>query len=218
MLCGMPDAGLALLSTILSLPDDRRPTVERELAPLARSAALGELAADVAHDVANPLFGVLGLVDLLLEEMAPGTDDEDRLRLVHQAALEMKATLGSLLDFARPAGHESARGDLTAAAGAALRLVRHGVGKSLEVEERYPAEPELVACPEPLLVQAVLHLLLEARAGAAKLTLEVSPGTLTVTPGGLDSLGTLVAARIATDHGGTIDVSDAAFTLRLPPA
>jgi len=181
-----------------------------------RSAALGDLAADVAHDVANPLFGVLGLVELLLEDATPGTDDEVRLRLVSQSALEMKATLGSLLDFARSAPSEAPRADLAAAAQAALGLVRHGIGKLLEVDERYPAEPQLVACPEPLLRQAVLHLLLEARAGAEKLTLEVSGGALTVSPGAHESLGTLAAARIATDHGGTVDVGDAAITLRLP--
>src|SRR4051812_37817752 len=93
MLWRMSDARLTLLSTILSFPDDQRPALERELVPLARSAALGDLSADVAHDVANPLFGVLGLVDLLLDDAAPGTDDEARLRLVRQAALEMKATL-----------------------------------------------------------------------------------------------------------------------------
>ncbi len=212
----MPDARLTLLSTILSLPDDQRPTVERELILLARSAALGDLAADVAHDVANPLFGVLGLVDLLLDDATPGTDDEDRLRLVSRAALEMKATLGSLLDFARPAGSEAARADLIAAVQASLALVRHGLGKLLEIEERYPAEPQLVACPEPLLRQAVLHLLLAARTGAEKLTVEVSGGALTVTPGGHESLGTLAAARIAADHGGTVELGDAAITLRLP--
>ncbi|MEP6811903.1 MAG: hypothetical protein ABI990_02820, partial [Actinomycetota bacterium] len=84
--------------------------------------------------------------------------------------------------------------------------------------ERYPSEPQLVACAEPLLVEAVLHLLLAARAGAEKLTLEVTTATLTVSPGGHETLGTLAAARIATDHGGTVDLSDAAITLRLPPA
>jgi signal transduction histidine kinase len=217
MLSGMSDARSTLLSTLLSLPDGQRPLVERELLPLVRAAALGDLAADVAHDVANPLFGVLGLVDLLLEDASPGTDDEVRLRLVSQSALEMKATLASLLDFARPTASATARADLAAAAQAALGLVRHGIGKLLEIDERYPAEPQLVACPEPLLKQAVLHLLLAARAGAAKLTLEVSRGTLTVSPGAHESLGTLAAARIAADHGGTVELGDAALTLRLPP-
>jgi signal transduction histidine kinase len=202
----------------VSLPDDERPALERELAPLARSAALGDLAADVAHDVANPLFGVLGLVDLLLDDAAEGSDDEERLKLVRAAALEMKATLGSLLDFARPTGGETARADLTEAVRAALGLVRHGVGKLLELKERYPAEPVLVACPAPLVVEAVLQLLLAARAGAGKLTLDVSGGTLTIHPGGRESLGTLAAARIAADHGGTVELTDTALTLRLPPA
>src|SRR5512141_1134175 len=129
MLWRMSAARVTLLSTILSLPDDRRPAVERELAPLTRSAALGDLAADVAHDVANPLFGVLGLVDLLLEDATPGTDGEVRLQLVSQSALEMKATLAGLLDFARPAASEAARADLAEAVRAALGLVRHGIGK-----------------------------------------------------------------------------------------
>lgn len=213
----MADTRLTLLSTILSLPDDQRPSVERELVPLARSAALGDLAADVAHDVANPLFGVLGLVDLLLEDVTPGTDDEERLRLVGQAALEMKATLGSLLDFARPGVQEATRADLGASARAALGLVRNGIGKTLAVEERYPDEPQLVLCTPALLVQAVLHLLLAARGDAAALTLEVKRGTVTVSPGVPESLGTLAAARIAADHGGTVELSDAAITLRLPP-
>jgi signal transduction histidine kinase len=218
MLWRMSDARLTLLSTILSFPDDRRPSLERELVPLARSAALGDLAADVAHDVANPLFGVLGLVDLLLDDAAPGTDDEARLRLVRQAALEMKATLGGLLDLARPAPSEAVRADLTAAVRAALRLVRHGAGKRLEIAERYPPVPQLVACPEALLLQAVLHLLLAARTDAERLTLEVSAGTLTVSPGGQDSLGTVAAARIVADHGGTVELKDDLITLRLPPA
>jgi signal transduction histidine kinase len=217
MLSGMSDARSTLLSTLLSLPDDERPSVERELLPLVRAAALGDLAADVAHDVANPLFGVLGLVDLLLEDASPGTHDEVRLRLVSQSALEMKATLASLLDFARPTASEAARADLTAAVQAALGLVRHGIGKLLEVDERYPAESQLVTCPEPLLKQAVLHLLLAARAGAEKLTLEVSDGALTVSPGARESLGTLAAARIAADHGGTVELGDAAITLRFSP-
>src|ERR1700688_4174701 len=87
-----------LLSTLLSLPDDRRAAVERLLVPLARSAALGELAADVAHDVANPLFGAIGLVDLLLEDAAPASEEAARLQLLQQTTLEMKGTLQVLLD------------------------------------------------------------------------------------------------------------------------
>src|SRR5438105_14308576 len=99
----MPEPLPVLLSTILSLSDDRRAELERELVALSRAAALGELAAGVAHDVANPLYGVLGLVDLLLEDAAAGSTDDARLRLGQQAALPMQSTLRLLPDVARPA-------------------------------------------------------------------------------------------------------------------
>src|SRR2546423_13764193 len=92
----MPEPLSVLLSTILSLSDDRRAEVERELVAPARAAALGELAAGVAHDVANPLYGVLGLVDLLLEDAAAGSNDEARLRLPRATAR------GEERDLSRP--------------------------------------------------------------------------------------------------------------------
>jgi signal transduction histidine kinase len=204
-----------LLSTLLSLPDDRRAAVERLLVPLARAAALGELAADVAHDVANPLFGAIGLVELLLEDAAPASEEAARLQLLQQATLEMKGTLQVLLDFARPAGESTGQASLDDAARGALELLRHGVGRALEVEERYPSEPVIVPCPPGPLVQAVLQLLLAAR-GTHGLVVEVSGPTLRISPAPAESIGTLVAERIVTDNGGRLDRDASSFTLRWP--
>jgi signal transduction histidine kinase len=203
------------LSTILSLSDDQRAALERELTPLARAAALGDLAADVAHDIANPLFGVLGLVDLLIEDAAAGSEDEDRLRLLRQTALEMKATLHVLLEFARTPDGEPAEASLEDAARQALELLRHGVGRSLLVDERYPSEPAIVPCPPSALAQAVLHLLLAARE-TGRVEIEVGNGSLRISPAPVESLGVLVAARIAVDHGGAVERTDGSLTLRWP--
>ena len=201
------------MSTILSLSDDQRAAVEHELAPLARSAALGELAADIAHDVANPLFGVLGLADLLLEDAAVGSEDEARLRLLRQTALDMKATLRVLLDFARPFDDEPAQSSLRYAVRQALELLRHGIGRFLEVDERYPAGPAVVPCPRGALVQAVLHLLVAAR-GTGRAAVEVAERSLRISPAPSESLGVLVAARIVLDHGGIVERTEDSLTLR----
>jgi two-component system, NtrC family, sensor kinase len=186
--------------------------VERELTPLARTAALGELAADVAHDIANPLFGVLGLIDLL-QDAAAGSEDEDRLRLLRQTALEMKATLRVLLDFARTPDGEPAEASLEDAARQALELLRHGLGRSLVVDERYPPGPVIVPCPPSALAQAVLQLLLAARE-TGRIEIEVGNGSLRISPSPVESLGALVAARIAVDHGGTVERAEGSLTLR----
>jgi signal transduction histidine kinase len=201
-----------LLSTLLSLPDDRRAAVERLLVPLARAAALGELAADVAHDVANPLFGAIGLVELLLEDATPASEEAARLQLLQQTTLEMKGTLQVLLDFTRLAGESDGEASLDDAVRSALQLLRHGTGRALVVEERYPAEPVIVPCPPGALVQAVLQLLLAAR-GARALVAEVSGPTLRISPAPPESVGTLVAERIVTDNGGRLDRTPSSITL-----
>lgn len=209
----MPDPLSAFVSTLLSLPDDERAAVERELVPLTRAAALGELAADVAHDVANPLFGVLGLVDLLLEDAAAGSEGEDRLRLLRQTALELKGTLGVLLDFARPDGDGPGRASLDDAVRRALELLRHGVGRSFEIDERYPAGPVFVPCPPEALVQAVLQLLLAART-TGRIGVDVGPGTLRIAPAPPDSLAVLVASRIVRDSGAVVERTAGSLTVR----
>jgi signal transduction histidine kinase len=215
----MDPQSMTLLSTVLSLPDDERAAVERSLVGLARSAALGELAADVGHDVANPLFGLVGLVDLLREGAEPGSEDAERLELLRDAASDMKTTLRSLLDFARPPADVAPAGDLGAAVRSAAALVRHGIGRLFELDERYPEAPVVVACTEPLLAQASLHLLAAARAAGGPAQAIVEPGgLLRVSPAGVESLGTLAAARIAADNGGRLDRDGQTFVLTLPPA
>ena len=208
-----------LLSTLLGLPEEQRAELERELLTPARSAALGELAADVGHDLANPLFAVLGLVDLVLADAEPGSPAQERLRLVRQTALQLKDDLRALLDFARPIdGHESA--SLDEAARAATALVRHGRAKELKVTASYPAEPVVVHCPAGPLAQAALHLVAAARASvgdAGSIEIEVTEdGALRVGPAAPGGLGVIAAGRIAADHGGSLAHEVGALTLRLP--
>lgn len=215
MLLGMPGERTALLSTLLSLPDGERAAVERDLAELSERAALGGLAADVAHDVANPLFGVIGLVELLLEDATPGTDDAERLRLVRDAALEMKATLNALLELARPAADETARADLGESTRTAVALVRHGVGKGLAVEARYPAEATFVACTPRTVLQIVLQLLPDTR-DVTSVSIEVAAGRVRIEPAANDELRVAIALRLACDNGGTVEREGAAVILTLP--
>jgi signal transduction histidine kinase len=208
----MPEPLSTLLSTLRSLPDGERIAVERELAPLARAAALGELAADVAHDVANPLFGILGLVDLLLEDTPGGSDDEELLGLLRQTALELKGTVGVLLDFVRVGDDDSTQASLADATRQALELLQHGVGRSLEIDARYAEEPAVVPCPRALLVQAVLQVLIASRE-SGRIEVEVGERWLRVSPPPEESLGALVALRIALDHGAAVERAEGSLTL-----
>lgn len=71
-----------------------------------RQASVGEMAGGIAHELNNPLTGIIGLSELLLEEDLPASIRED-LRAIHSQALRAAAIVAGLLGFARK--HASAR-------------------------------------------------------------------------------------------------------------
>jgi signal transduction histidine kinase len=203
------------LATLQSLSD-------AELKSLARNAAIGALAADVAHDIGNSVFAVLGLVDLLVAEER---ESEERLLLIRQTALGLKTSLQLLMEFMRTEP-EPSRAPLDDVVRAALRLLRHGAGKYVELVEQYPDAQLLVACSPDALRNAVLQVVTSAREAAGErgrvdVVVALDPpaaALLRVSPAGRDGLGLAVAARIATEHGGSFERGAEGMVLRLPGA
>ena len=72
-----------------------------DLVATGKLTALGSLATSVVHELNNPLFAVLGLVEFLLRDAEPGTKAHSRLELIQSTGLEMKEVARALLDFAR---------------------------------------------------------------------------------------------------------------------
>jgi len=78
----------------------------RRLLQAGRLSAIGEVIAGVAHELNNPLSGVLGYSQLLLGRHAAGPLRREVER-VHESALRCQKIVGNLLSFAR--GHRPER-------------------------------------------------------------------------------------------------------------
>jgi signal transduction histidine kinase len=52
--------------------------------------------AAAVHDINNPLFAILGMLEFLLDDAEPGTRTRERLELIRQSALEIKETAKAL--------------------------------------------------------------------------------------------------------------------------
>ena len=143
----MTDSTDYLAATLLTLPDDERVNLERALVDTARAAALGELTADISHDLANPLFAVMGLVELLLMDAVPRLGGEAPLAHPEDEsrAEGRPSVLARLRTSTRGRATHRARRRRTPRGAARLP----GRGKELEVNGRYPDEPLLVPCPAP---------------------------------------------------------------------
>jgi signal transduction histidine kinase len=146
-------------------------TAERELASrLAQAeklASVGRLAGGVAHEINNPLGGILAFTQILLGQDVSAEERADFLREIERSALRCKTIVESLMRFAR----QSAKGELVpvalnAAVEAGLAAHRRGrKGRDTETEIEVNLEPGLPPVCGDLaqLEQVVVNLLDNAR-------------------------------------------------------
>lgn len=144
----------------------------------ARSlAAIGSLGAGVAHEINNPLTGILGLTQLLLADLPDDHPAKPMLRDVESQALRIQSIVANLLRLAqRQAAEDFQVVDLSRILEDALELCGLGppADGQIGVERRVISPSPPVRGSVPQLQAALMHLIQNARGAMEK------GGTLTV--------------------------------------
>jgi two-component system sensor histidine kinase HydH len=136
---------------------------EQELARLGTLLALGKLAPSVIHEINNPLFAILGLLEFLVAEAEPGTKTHQRLALMQQSGLEIKEIVRTILDFARERGDERVELDLGELARETVELFRRtSVARDVDSRVETGAGPLTVVASRQGLKVVLLALLSNA--------------------------------------------------------
>ncbi|WP_426754247.1 sensor histidine kinase [Myxococcus sp. Y35] len=134
---------------------------QTELVASERLATVGRLAAGVAHEVGNPLAGILGYV-ALARAKADTPELKDFLERIDQEVQRIDRIIRGLLDLGRPGTTSLGPVEVGAVVETCVRLVRaapelSGVTVALDLE------PGLLARADPgPLSQIVINLLLNA--------------------------------------------------------
>ena len=82
---------------------------QAQLVQSAKLAAIGELAANFAHEINNPMTSILGYGTLMLEEGAEVASRTAYLKTIQSEALRIRETVSALLDFSRQRDRKSTR-------------------------------------------------------------------------------------------------------------
>lgn len=128
-----------------------------------RLAALGNLAAGVAHEIRNPLSTIKGVAVYLARRLTPGGREEEAARRMVDEVDRLDRVVSELLQFARPAAMPRSDGDVRAVIRHALRLAEADLqAKSIRVTEDLPPDFPNVPIHAERLTQALLNLFLNA--------------------------------------------------------
>jgi two-component system sensor histidine kinase PilS (NtrC family) len=103
---GAPDGHVVIFQDVSDVV-----RMEAELRRSERLAATGQLAANIAHEIRNPLAAISGSLEMLRDGASRGTDGAQRQRLFEIALREVERLdhlIADFLAYARPAAAEPA--------------------------------------------------------------------------------------------------------------
>ena len=96
----LPDGRSGYLLTFQDVTEVRR--LERGARMQQRLAAVGEMAAGIAHEIRNPLASMSGSIQVLRQELALSEDQAQLMDIVLRESERLNETIRSFLAYARP--------------------------------------------------------------------------------------------------------------------
>ncbi|HJZ75970.1 MAG TPA: ATP-binding protein [Vicinamibacterales bacterium] len=133
---------------------------ERDAAIQQRLAAVGEMAAGIAHEIRNPLASMSGSIQILRQELALSSEQEQLMDIVLRESERLNTTIRSFLAYARPQRFQIERFDVRRPLKDAALLLRNSneVREGHEIQVDVPSSELWYDADEGQIKQIVWNL------------------------------------------------------------
>ena len=194
--------GKDIATLLLGVDIEEREKLRENLIQSQKMTFVGEIVSAIAHQLNNPLVGVMNIADVLLRKFDPSDENYLLLKMIHDAGNTCHETISRLLSFSRkPDENTRVMVDIRDVLGASIELVtRHDLFKNIDVSCKFHTVP--LICGDPVLLQqAFMNVLFNSAQASA------GEGKIHVSCSGIYGMGTGVEITI-TDNGRGIPQDD----------
>jgi two-component system, NtrC family, sensor kinase len=127
-------------------------------------ASVGLLAAGIAHEINNPLTGVLTFAHLVRVKLPEGSAEAEDMDIIIRETKRCAGIIRRLLDFAREKKPEITRGDLNAVVRETVQFVEHQAGfQNIAFELGLDPQLPTISLDPNQLKQVIMNLVVNAR-------------------------------------------------------
>jgi PAS domain S-box-containing protein len=175
-LAGLGEAFNNMMAMLEQQVNEQR-QLQEQLLQSTKLAALGELAANIAHEINNPLTGVLGYASLLQRQLPADDPTARNLKVIENETIRARDIVRNLLDFARQEGLKKRKASIKEVMDDTLTLLRKqadliNVKVVLDYEEEVPQVYIDINQMKQVFIN-ILNNALHAMEGGGTLTLSI---------------------------------------------
>ena len=134
----------------------------QRIVQLEKLSAMGTMVGEIAHQLNNPLVGVVNMAQLAERSVDKPDRVREMLGEIRKAGQNCSAFVKRMLDFTKVSCFDSRPTDLRAIADEALALFNQSIGRRVSIERVMPDAPAVAVVDPNLLGHAIFNLLTNA--------------------------------------------------------